>query len=89
MEIVYDVRKNHANIAKHGVSFERVAECDWPRVRFEKDKRREYGEERYIATLPLEGRLHVIALTFREDRVRVISFRKANARERKKYEKGT
>ena len=50
------------------------------------DTRRRYGEERYVATAPLEGRLHVAAFTVRADKLRIISLRKANRREITRYE---
>jgi uncharacterized protein len=36
-----------------------------------------YGEERYLAIAPVEGRLHALVYTMRGDVVRVISYRKA------------
>ena len=88
MHISYDPAKNTSNIAKHNISFDLVKECDWELAVYKVDKRMEYGETRYIAALPLYGRLHVLAFTYRDGSIRVISFRKANAKERKKYEKG-
>jgi uncharacterized DUF497 family protein len=40
-----------------------------------------------IALAPLKGRLHVVCCTQRDDVRWIISFRKANAREVKAYEK--
>ncbi len=51
------------------------------------DMRIDYGEERYITLGHLESRLVVIAHTPRGENTRIISMRKANSRERKKYEK--
>jgi uncharacterized DUF497 family protein len=52
------------------------------------DARRDYGEPRFIATGPLPGlgdRLFVAVYTWRNGRRRIISFRKANDREARKY----
>lgn len=87
MEVRYDPAKNQANMARHGISFERVAECDWTAAQIRQDDRYDYGEARFIAYVPLEERLYNIVFTLRDDTMRVISFRKANARERKRYEK--
>lgn len=86
MEIEYDDEKNCANIAKHGVAFERVSECDWSEVLIKQDTRFDYKEVRYSALVPLNDRLHNVVFTKRNDKVRVISFRKANQREKRYYE---
>ena len=51
------------------------------------DSRYNYKEIRYIAVGYLERRLHILCFTETPTGIRVISFRKANAREAKKYEK--
>lgn len=48
-----------------------------------------YPERRFVAMGYLEERLHVLCFTPILDGVRVISFRKANSREVKRYEKKT
>ena len=47
--------------------------------------RRDYGEERFRLCGRVGGRLFVIAYTRRETVTRIISARKANARERERY----
>ena len=56
-----------------------------PNRRVERDDRREYGEERFRLYGRVAGRLFVITYTRRERATRVISARKANARERGRY----
>ncbi|MEO8921346.1 MAG: BrnT family toxin [Caldimonas sp.] len=51
------------------------------------DSRREYGETRHVALGSLHGRLHVLCFAETPDGIRVISFRKANDRETKRYAK--
>jgi uncharacterized DUF497 family protein len=87
MDILYNEAKNEANIAKHGLSFEQVGECDWSDPFILKDNRKNYGEMRYSAFVTLRGRLCNVVFTERGGDMRVISFRKANERERKRYEK--
>ena len=43
------------------------------------------GEARFVALGQLRGRLMVVVYTMRGDEVRIISFRKANSREQKKF----
>ena len=56
-----------------------------PNRRVERDDRRDYGEERFRLYGRVAGRLFVIAYTRRETATRIISARKANARERDRY----
>ena len=87
MRITFDPAKNARNIAERGLSFERVAELDWGTAMLEEDTRRDYGEKRLLALALLDGRLHAIVFTRRGDATQVISFRKANKKEIKRYEK--
>jgi uncharacterized DUF497 family protein len=43
--------------------------------------RKDYGETRYAALGPIEGRLHCVCFTIRGNKLRIISLRKANERE--------
>lgn len=87
--ISYDPKKNQFNIVKHGLSFEDCYGFDWDTALTIIDDRKEYGETRYIATGFFGTRLHVLCYVETVDDIRVISFRKANLRERKRYEKAT
>ena len=49
------------------------------------DTRRQYGETRYQALGMIRRRLDLAVVTFREAHVRVISLRRANAREEGVY----
>ncbi len=89
MSITYDPNKNQLNIERRGLSFDRVSELDWDNVWAYEDKRNEYDEVRYIAYGTLDERLHFVCFTETEQGIRVISFRKANNREVKRYEQAT
>ena len=67
--------------------FDRVADFDWETALYSEDVRHIYPERRFIAIGYLEERLHVLCFTPIKDGVRVISFRKANVREVKRYDK--
>ena len=62
---------------------------EWETALYIEDDRKDYPEKRFIAFGFLNHRLHVICFTLIKDGVRIISFRKANAREVKRYEKET
>ena len=85
MRITYDEAKNKANIAKHGLSFDLVTDCDWSDPVILEDERFDYGEVRYSAFVMLNSRLHNVVFTLRNGDMRIISFRKANQRESKIY----
>jgi uncharacterized DUF497 family protein len=51
------------------------------------DERQDYGEKRYITAGLLDGRMVVVVWTPRGEARHVISMRKANEREKKRYEK--
>jgi len=87
MEIEYDPKKNDRNIRQRGLSFDRVAEFDFSTAVVFRDSRRDYSEDRYVALGFLADRLHVLCFTPIAEGIRVISFRKANSRERARYGK--
>ena len=89
MDISYDPIKNYRNIQDRNLSFDKVVDFDFENAFYEVDKRIDYGELRMRAIGLLENRLHVLVFTEAVDGIRVISFRKANSREKKIYEQKT
>ena len=87
MRITFDPAKNARNIAERGLSFERVAELDWETAIVAEDTRRDYGETRLLVMAQLDDRLHAVVVTPRGEDLQVISFRRANQRELKRYGK--
>jgi uncharacterized protein len=85
MEFEWDEQKDAANRAKHGVGLEEAARMDWIVGTTVADGRFEYGEERFRRYAVLGGRLFVCVFTLRDGRFRIISLRKANSREAKRY----
>lgn len=67
--------------------------CRWPKLKalsgetavVREDTRKQYAEQRFEATGHIGERLHVMVYCPRQDAVRVISLRKANKREEKRY----
>lgn len=82
----WDEAKRRANLAKHGVDFALAREFFWDVAVIERDSRNDYGEDRLSVTAPLLGRLHVMIYVVRDGRIRIISLRRANKRERRRYE---
>ena len=86
MAIEFDAGKDAINVRKHGISLARAAEIDWRQLKAVPDTRANYGEDRFIAAVPINDRLHVVVFTIRESTLRIISLRRANRREIKRYE---
>lgn len=89
MRITYDPAKSARNVAERGLSFDLVALLDWETAIAREDRRRDYGERRMRVMATLDGRLHVAVITTRGDATHVISFRKANRKERRDYAQET
>jgi len=87
MKIDFDPKKSNKNSHDRGLSFSRAIDFDWGAARYVEDIRHVYPERRFIAMGYLDGRLHVLCFTPIEGGVRIISFRKANLREVRRYEK--
>jgi uncharacterized DUF497 family protein len=81
----FDLAKNERNIKERGISFALSAEFDWTTALVLRSDRA--GEARYKAVGEIEGRLHVLVYTKRGQALRIISLRRANSREVKRYEK--
>ena len=84
-----DRNKEDRNIASRGLSLDLAENLDWARAFIWEDTRKDYGERRYCVLGFIEDRLHSVVFTPREGKPRVISLRKANKREVKRYEKAT
>jgi uncharacterized protein len=83
--ITYDPGKSERNIRERGLSFNRAADFDFETAVFNTEIRK--GEIRRIAIGYLDKRLHLLCYIPQSDGIRVISFRKTNAREAKRYGK--
>ena len=78
------------NFAAHGVTF------DAARLAFEdafgvvrEDRRQNYGEDRFILLGMIQERLLAVCYAMRDKRVRIISARFAEPRERRRYHEET
>jgi uncharacterized DUF497 family protein len=85
VRITFDPTKNETNLRERGLSFEAAADFEFESALVHIDDRQEYGEVRYVAVGLLQGRLHVLCFTEQPDGIRVISLRRANEREVKRY----
>jgi uncharacterized DUF497 family protein len=89
MRIDFDPAKSARNERERGLPFSAAAGFAFDSAIVELDARRDYPEPRYVAVGFLGERLHVLCFTPLPDGLRVISFRKANAREIKAHAQAT
>ncbi len=81
----WDDEKNRINIEKHSVDFNDTIDI-FQNIRLTAvDKRRDYGETRKISIGKINNNICIVVYTERKDVIRIISARKANQRERRKY----
>ena len=89
VEITYHPAKSASNIELRGLSFAQVADFDFQTAIIWIDARKAYPEVRISALGLLAGRVHALVFAETTNGIRVISFRKANKREVKRYEQET
>lgn len=85
MEITFDPRKSERNLRERNLSFEQAAEFNLASASYFGEVR--HGENRIVAVGYLHKRLHILCFLPTAGGIRVISFRKANDREARKYGK--
>ena len=85
MEIAFDPDKSARNLAKHGVSLALAATLEWEWLLAKSDSRQDYGEARMIGYAPIGDRIFCVVLVDRDATRRIISLRRANSREVKRY----
>ena len=86
MDLEWDDRKREETLRERGLDFASVAQAEWDAALTVEDDRADYGKTRFVSLVPNKDRLCVVAWCLRGDRLRVISLRKANDRERKRYD---
>jgi uncharacterized DUF497 family protein len=81
----FDSGKDRTNIGKHGLSLADAQYFEWETAVIREDLRKQYSEQRLEATGLIGERLHIMVYCRRDNAVRVISLRRANPREVKRY----
>ncbi|MEJ2769090.1 BrnT family toxin [Mycetohabitans sp. B46] len=86
MKITFDQTKRDATLAERGIAFEDAAVIFEGRTLDMVDDRFDYGEEWIVTVGHLDGRMMIVVWTARGGARHVISMRKANEREKKRFE---
>jgi len=82
----WDERKAATNLRRHKTSFEvacRVFQDAFALI--EQDLSEDYSEDRFLAIGMIDGLIITVVYTERGERIRIISARKANSHEQRKY----
>jgi len=79
--ITFDPTKDQTNRINHGISLAEADFLGWSAALIWEDDRKDYGEIRQVALLPMADRLYCCVYVEREEAKRIISLRKANQRE--------
>jgi len=88
MAFEWDEENRKAHLVRHGVDFRDVTPMfDGDTVEIV-DARQDYGETRINCLGEIAGRVYAVAYTWRGADRRIISARKANAREQRTYYAG-
>lgn len=74
-----------ANLAEHNLDFADAGELEWHAAVIVPDTRFGYGEDRFRVFGMFRGHMHTISFTRRGEATRIISFRFANRKEKKRY----
>ena len=89
MNVTFDPAKDAANLAKHGFSLLDAVGFEWETAGVGPDTRRDYGEPRMVALGYIGLRIMSVVFVDRPPEQpterRIISLRKANTREVKRY----
>ena len=80
----YDPKKAEANFARHGVRFEEAEDFEW-NTALEFEDAAIHNEVRMVAIGMIRGKCHVLVYTVRDDTIRLISLRRAEPKERRRY----
>ena len=87
MDIEWDPAKAASNLVKHGVAFHVAHTLDWEHALVAATFNHDGGEPRLAALAPAGALLHAMVFTLETGTLRVISLRRANNREIKRYER--
>jgi uncharacterized DUF497 family protein len=85
VEITFDPQKHERNLRERNLGFDEAAQFDFLSASYFGEVRN--GEDRVVGIGYLGKRLHVLCFIPTPNGIRVISFRKANEREARKYGK--
>ena len=90
IKVVWSEKKNRGNIRKHSIDFDEAKSIFDDHLQISmSDPDHSFNEWRFITIgMSEKNRLLIVAHTYRDDKIRLITARKPTRRERKTYEEG-
>lgn len=85
MEVEFDAAKSSANRVKHGIDFEAATKL-WDDERRVEIPARTADEERFLVIGAIDSKAWSAVITYRGNKVRIISVRRSRAEEVELYE---
>jgi uncharacterized DUF497 family protein len=85
MEFAFDPAKRASNLEKHGIDFDAI-QAIWQDVMRAEIPARTADEPRWLVVGQIDGKHWSVAVTYREQRVRIISARRSRKEEVALYE---
>ena len=85
MKFEYDIKKSLSNKQKHGIDFEE-AKLLWNDDKMVEIKTSYEDEERFINIAKITAKMYAVVTTYRKEKIRIISARRARKKEIEIYE---
>ena len=85
MEITYSTQKNLINQKKHQMSLSDASLLEWGLLIAEQDTRYHYKDIRMIGYAPIGRIVYCVVFTEEDDHYHIVSLRKADRQEVRKY----
>lgn len=86
MKFEYDENKSNLNKQKHGIDFEEAKELWGDPYSFELPSVQSEDEERFLVLGQISSKNYTAIITYRDDKIRIISVRRSRQKEIKFYE---
>ena len=84
MDFIYDSAKSKSNLQKHGIDFE-AAKGAWVDKEAVTVKAKTVDEDRFAIIAKIAGKIWIVFFTYRENKIRIISARRAQPKEARIY----
>lgn len=82
----YNKNKSDSNKLKHGIDFEEAQNIWNDDFAFEIKSKNSIDEDRFLVIGKLENKVYTVIITYRGEKIRIISVRRARKKEEELYE---
>ncbi len=82
----YNKIKSDSNKQKHGIDFEEAKKLWNDNFAFEIKSRNSIDEDRFLVIGKIKNKVYTAIITYREDKIRIISVRRSRKKEEELYE---